>query len=527
MKIQLNKAIIGTMILTGLAFSACKKLDEEVFSEVISEEFTPTEQDLNAILAPVYTVMRPMFAGWYGNFDLQEESADHIVTPVRPNGWYDGGVYQRMHKHTWTPTQGQPNTLWGHCYNGINTANRVIYQIESGEVPVSEGKESVVAELKSARAFYYAYLLDNHANVPIVTDFKDTEVPKQSNRKELYDFVVSELEANIPLLNEKNDPTTYGRFNKWAAKSVLANVYLNAEIYVGTPQFDKVISLTDDIINSGLYSLEPNYRDVFKTDNQNSKELVFAVPYDEIYGTEFSIHMKTLDPLMQLVLGMQAQPWGGNAAVPQFIDTYDPDDHRLNDTWIQGPQYNLTTGEELINFVNFINSIEGSENNQGYRIGKYEIKNGAKGGLSNDFPVYRYASILFMKAEALLRKGDANGAAALVTQVRQRSFPTNPEKATVSGTDLLKGSSYRYGTWDNGVIKNEQGGGDVKFGRFLDELGWEFAAEGRRRADIIRFGVFTTKRWFNHDVSSPDKIIFPIPDAEINKNPNLKQNPGY
>src|SRR5690606_28831640 len=107
--------------------------------------------------------------------------------------------------------------------------------------------------------------------------------------------------------------------------------------------------------------------------------------------------------------------------------------------------------------VNFLTSIDGTENNQGYRIGKYEIKAGAKGGLSNDFPVFRYASVLFMKAEALLRKGDANGAALLVSQVRARSFPDNPAKATVTGADLLKGSSYKYGYWENGEITKAQG----------------------------------------------------------------------
>lgn len=527
MNTKITKYVFGFLVITGAMISGCQKLDEEVFSEVISEDFIPTEADLTAIMAPVYTVMRPMFAGWYGNFDLQEESADHIVTPVRPNGWYDGGVYHRMHKHTWTPTQGQPNSLWSNCYSGINTANRVIFQIESDEVPVKSGKENIIAELKTARAFYYAMLLDNHGNVPIVTDFKNTEIPTQSTRKELYDFVVKELNENIPLLSEKADPSTYGRFNKWAAKALLARVYLNAEIYVGVPQLNEVISLTDEIINSNQYSLEANYKDIFKTENQNSKELIFAVPYDEIYGTEFSIHMKTLDPLMQRVFGMQAQPWGGNAAVPQFIDTYDAEDKRLKDTWIQGPQYDRATGALVIDFVNFLTSIDGTENNQGYRIGKYEIKAGAKGGLSNDFPVFRYAGILFMKAEALLRTGDANGAASLVSMVRARSFPSNPAKATVTGADLLKGSSYKYGYWENGVITQPQGGGDIQYGRFLDELGWEFAAEGRRRADIIRFGVFTTKRWFQHEVSSQAKTIFPIPNAEMNKNPNLKQNPSY
>ncbi|MEZ5018918.1 MAG: RagB/SusD family nutrient uptake outer membrane protein [Bacteroidales bacterium] len=72
-----------------------------------------------------------------------------------------------------------------------------------------------------------------------------------------------------------------------------------------------------------------------------------------------------------------------------------------------------------------------------------------------------------------------------------------------------------------------EGGDDIQYGRFLDELGWEFAAEGRRRTDLVRFGVFHTKTWFNHRPTSIEKALFPIPQTEINKNPNLTQNPSY
>ena len=531
MKNKLKIFITVTSLSSGLLFNSCTKLDEKVYSEVIADQFKPTANDIPAIIAPVYTVLRPMMAGWQGYFDLEEESADQIVTPARPNGWYDGGTYQRMHKHEWTPVQWQPENLWDNCYTGINTANRVIYQIESGEIPIDQGKENVIAELKAARAYYYYLLCDNHGNVPIVTDFKATELPKQSTRKEVYDFVVKELTENIPLLSDKVDKSTYGRFNKWAAKAVLAKVYLNAGVYTGTPQWDKCIEQCNDIINeattNGSYALEPKYKDIFKTNNENSKELIFAVPYDEIFAPENIIHMKTLDPLMQLVYPMQAQPWGGNCAVPQFIDSYDPNDSRLKDTWIMGPQYNATTGALVIDYVKTVTSLDKSESNQGYRIGKYEIKAGAKSALSNDFPIFRYADILMMKAECLLRTGKGGEAAQLVTQVRQRDFTADPAKATVTADDLMKGSSYPYGFWDNGQITQLQGGSDIQYGRFLDELGWEFAAEAHRRQDIIRFGVFATKMWFQHRSSSLNKTLFPIPTTELNKNPNLKQNPGY
>lgn len=531
MKKRYNLITIFFLIGSGFLFNSCEKqLKEEVYSEILQEDFTPTSGDVLSLVAPVYSIMRPMMAGWQGYFDVQEESADAIITPARPRGWYDGGTYQRMHRHLWTSVESQPVQLWNRCFNGINSANRVISQIETGEIPITTGKENVIAELKTARAFFYYILMDNHGNVPIVTDPLAKELPLQSTRQQVYDFVIKELNDNLSLLSPNSNKSTYGRFNKWTAKALLAKIYLNAAVYTGTPQWEKCIEACNDIIaeatTNGTFLLEPNYRDVFKTNNENSKELIFTVPYDEIFATESVIHMKTLDASMQEVFQMQAQPWGGNCAVPQFINSYDVDDSRLKDSWLQGPQYS-PTGRLVINFVNTVTSIEKSDANHGLRIGKYEIKQGIKNGASNDFPIFRYADVLMMKAESLLRTGKSDEAAVLVTQVRTRNFKATPAKATVTGADLLKGSNYNYGYWDNGQITEPQGGNDIQYGRFLDELGWEFAAEAHRRQDIIRFGVFTTKMWFQHRSSNQDKTIFPIPLVEINKNPNLKQNKGY
>lgn len=524
-------ALVFTFVTT---VSSCTDLDEKVYSEVLASSFKPTERDLPYILAPVYAPFRALMFGWQGYFDLQEESADAIITPVRPNGWDDAGTYRRMHQHTWTSEQWQPTNTWNQAFSAITRTNMVIMQIEDGSIPLPDAVGSAaIAELRAVRALAYYLLLDNHGNVPIVTDYSDVSLPEQRTRAEVYDFVVSELTEVLPQLSEEVSPM-YGRMNRWAAKALLAKIYLNAEVYIGTPQWDLVIQEADDIINSQAYTLDANYSDVFTYTNQNSGEIIFAVPYDEIYGTGSQIHMKTLDPLSRLVYGMSAGPWGGNCAVPQFIDTYDPDDSRLYDTWIQGPQYHASTGEEVINYVKHVPGIGGDGtvalSNSGYRIGKYEIKQGATSNLDNDYPMFRYADVLMMKAEALLRTGDAAGAATLVTQVRQRAFKDHPEKATVTGDQLLQGSSYNYG-WQNkdGSVDGANGGADIEYGRFLDELGWEFAAEAHRRQDIIRFGVFQTKTWFNHrpHEKAQSRTLFPIPEGERTKNPNLDQNDGY
>src|SRR5690606_5629691 len=128
-----------------------------------------------------------------------------------------------------------------------------------------------------------------------------------------------------------------------------------------------------------------------------------------------------------------------------------------------------------------------------------------------------------------LRLGNADDAAEIVTEVRQRNFAAAPEKAKVTGAQLLQGSSYQYGMQDqvNNQFTNE-GGADIKYGRFLDELGWEFDQEGHRRTDLIRFGVFTKKSWLSHSATNNNtRILFPIPRTEIEKNNNLVPHPGY
>lgn len=515
---------------------ACTDLTETPYDQVTEANFNPTAADLAALMAPAYTPLRA-YQGWYGIVDGMEESADAFITPVRPNGWYDGGVYVRMHEHRWGPTQGQPNTIWNMSFSGINSANRVLYQIESGIVPTDdETQASVTAELKALRAFYYSLLLDHFGRVPIVTDFTDVELPQQATRQQVYDFVVSELTAALPELSTEVGPATYGRVNRYVALAVLGRVYLNAEVYTGTPQWQKVLDVTGEIIEADAYELDATYRGPFSRTNDNSPELIFAVPYDAIYATGSNFHMKTLKPELRFVFGLQAQPWGGSASNPQFIDTYDVDDDRLEDTWLMGPQFDAQG--RGYNFIKHVPGIDNNEENEfyhGFPVRKYEIYSGQTGSSDVDFPIIRYAEVLMMRAEALMRLGQP-GAGALVTQVRQRNFKgAAASKAIVTDAQLLGGSSYNYGWYDtDGVVKTgpggtpvTNGGADIQYGRFLDELGWEFAVEAHRRTDMIRFGIFTEKTWFNHEPNGDFRTVFAIPANAIRTNPNLTQNTGY
>jgi hypothetical protein len=528
--INIKKIARNTIALFGIAVlvisGGCFNLDEEVFSEITEESFTPAESDIVALMASGYTPLRYIM-GWQGLFDIQEEPGDMFITPTRPNGWDDGGTYKRMHFHTWDDYQWQPQNTWINCYKGINNANLVIFQVESGTLPLEEGQDvAIITEMRALRALWYSILVDTHGNVPLITKFSD-EIPEQKSRTEIYDFLVTELTDVIPLLSEDVDQSTYGRLTKWGALQILARVYLNAEVYSGTAQWSKCIEVCNKIIAIDKYSLDPNYRNIFCADNESSPEIVFAVPFDNIYGTGWSAQNKMLLPNHREVFNMQSGPWGGSSCNPQFINSYDEDDNRLEDSWLIGDQISASDGSVVMTLVNEMPSIYFCEFEQGYRCQKYEIENGCQYFMRNDLPYFRYTDVLMMKAECLLRTGKSDEAAALVSEVRMRSFD-DAAKATVTGAELEGNTTVQYGTLaEDGTIDDPGDQTPVQFGRFLDELGWEFAAEFRRRTDMIRFGVYQTKSWYNHTPQGEHTILFPIYGSDLNTNTNLTQNPGY
>jgi hypothetical protein len=534
------KLLCAVILLLGVSTS-CTELLDDSYGNVVGSQYSPeSDADISYLVNAAYVPWRETLLLWNGVLRGQQNCADQEVTPARPNGWVDGGIYKRWHQHTWTVEDNSVWEPWSRTYNGVTTCNRLLSQIEDGTIGVEgEAKDKLISELKVLRASYYYILVDFYGNIPIVTDYKDVDLPEQSSRTEVFNFIISEITDNIDNLSEEARGYYYGRFNKWAAYTLLAKIYLNAEVWIGTAHWDDCIIACNKVIafaeSTGSYALESNQKDVFITENQNSLEIIYGIPEDEIYVTDwnaFDFHLNTLAPESQKTYSFTNVPWGGICAIPQFIESFDPDDIRLKENYVQGQQYTASgdilprsdNGEPLV-YVNNVPSIDESTMYDGYRWGKFEYAIGSTNRLSNDFPLLRYADILLMKAESLMRTGQS-GAGELVTQVRARAFKDNPEKAAVTDEELIGGSNYDYGRRDTYETTHE-GGADIEYGRFLDELGWEFCQEGRRRQDLIRFGVFTTKSWFSHDPSSEYRTIYPIPNQALLTNSKLSQNPGY
>ena len=529
----------------------CTKLKDTCYDCLLTDQFTPSQSDVGALLSPAYLQWRELFNKWNSYFWAQEICADELVIPRRPGGWYDGGVYERMHEHNWSVDEAILVSNWQRAYNGISACNRIIEQVQNDVISLGADKAQAIAELRVLRTTFYYVLCDLFGNVPIMTQFtvESDYLPDQNTRKEVFDFIIKELKESIPDISDKVDVSTYGRMNKYVAHTLLAKMYLNAKVYTGEEKWDECIAYCDSVINGGKYIIEPNRKTVYATQNEGSKEAIWAIVFDHKYMTPywsdwnaFDHHMQSLPEEFQAMFKFKNNPWSGLSAIPQFINSFDTlNDKRFTEQWYRGGPFYDANGNVIkqssksidpslqgkpLMLYNFLYAAQSQENEHtmGYRLGKFEYAKESYSILDNDYPFFRYADILMMKAECLLRTGNADAAAVLVNQVRARNFSTG---GVLTGTDLMQGSNYDYGRRD--VVKTtHEGGANIQYGRFLDELGYEFFEESRRRQDMIRFGIFHTKSWLSHDAhNNINKTLYPIPTSILNTNGNLHQNPGY
>jgi hypothetical protein len=483
---------ISAGVLAGsLALQACTDLTETVYDTIPSNQFGTTDAQRAAILGPLYGNLR----GYKGTTEDFNTATDEQIVPTRGGDWKDGDNWRRRYFHTWSPTVDNDffNGMWTFCYGGIVGINRQL---------VDNKDAALGAELRAFRAFYHFLAMDYFGNVPIVSVYS-TDLPKQNTRAEVYAFVEKELTEVLPNLSKTVGGAYYGRFNQPAAYAILAKLYLNAQVYTGTPQWAKAAAACDAIISSGAFSLEPNFMDNFVVNNQGSKETIFAIPYDKSAGTGFNLQMKTLHYLSQNTYRLGNSPWNGFCTLADFYNTFDSKDARKQ-MWLAGPQYTfdgklIIDEDRPLSFVPEIPQFEmpaGSiARGAGVRCAKwqYEVGN-PKADMSNDFALFRLADVILMRGEANYKLGKTADALKDFNTIRARAGM--PAFTTL--TDKV----------------------------ILDERGRELAWEGWRRNDQVRFGTFTAPKLFK-DKTPDTRNLYPIPQRQIDNNPNLKQNPGY
>jgi hypothetical protein len=508
------KRILAYTLITGslVGGSACTNLDEEI-KDAYTEKFTPSNQGVgiknNVNKSQPNDGLQGAFSGLLagtatngGFFAVQEGGTDEAVITQKGGDWYDGGLYIKMHHHEYTPQTWAINDTWTQAYNGIFQTNTLLKTIT---------EPSKIAQLKTLRAYYLWRLMDVFGRIKLPT-VAGTDVP-QVDRATSYDFIVNELLAAIP--NLPTGKQEYGRLNQSAAYALLSRIYLNAQVYKGSPEYQKAIDAADMVINSGLYTLSASYAKVFSPDNVENPEHIFVVPFDEATGTGETWAQMTLHYPSQLTYRLQQQPWNGFSTLEDFYKSYDDNDQRKAANFIVGPQVDFfgnpildlayDKGDEdgaPINYTPKINMLFPNASRQaGARFGKFSFKTGQLPDMDNDFPLIRYGEVLLNKAEALFRKngyGDATGL-TLVNQIRARAGATPFTTITA--------------------------------GQMLAERGRELFVEAHRRTDLIRFGAYGNAWWEKPADPNPNHNIMAIPIEQMNASATspfpLTQNPGY
>ena len=559
--------MLGKVFLVGLfvvAFNqSCTNLDEELYDQLTPDQFFQNEEQFVSALGEAYGRLQNYASN--DPYSLDETSTDEMAVPTRGQDWDDGGDWRRLHLHSWNQEYGGFNGGWSFGFQGVNTCNRLIAQftelVEAGSVDQALA-DAYIAELKVLRGFYYWKLIDWFGDVPLVLDFANAEAqPSRLPRAEVFNTIVTELETEVPKLSKSVDGSTYGRMNYYAGYALLANMYLNAEVYSGNARWSDAADACDEIIGSGEYSLEADYFTNFNVNNSGSGEFIFAIPYDQVFFTEFNLVMRTLHYGSQDTYNLTAQPWNGFCTLEEFYNSYEDTDKRKGGVGTKDTPYvgrgNFLAGFQFksngdpvtddgaeaaipdrspepllgdpdgapLNFGNFfstqpqINELGPQAYRQsGVRIGKWEFGIGSTNNMSNDRSVFRYGQILMVKAEALWRQNKSSTEAlALVNEIRSR--------AGVADLTSL-----------DGPLSFDVAGGSVEGGELFNEMGREMFAESFRRMDLVRWGYFTdVDKWvlpfYNAgDVLRTDDFtqLYPVPADQIRSNPNLEpQNAGY
>jgi len=501
----MNKIILITLFASILLFS-CTDIEENVYDKYSATEFYASPEGSDAALASVYAQIPGNWDGvgyagadngWY---DLNCMSSDEQVVPHRNTGDWQLD-FARLYQRQWLPSDFILTNTWNWLYKSIFQANLAIEQLES-----AKAEPSKIAEAHVLRAFFYYLLMDDYGNVPFFTEnnLSVDQIP-QENRAKIYEFVVSELNANIENLTSTKGGIYYGRFNKWAGYAFLAKVYLNAEVYTGTAKWTECLDACTKLSEGG-FKLHSGAADASNVLGYKYYELFGDVcPDDETILSIFTTadvvgrNIFTIRSLGgtdgTLLTGYGA--WNGSVVPQDYIDKFDNNDIRKRQFRYGSSPF----GPKPAGFINYsleITNLDnpGADRNAGARNIKFwPVPPMSSGGASNDFPIFRYADILLMQAECLVRSGNATAAKTYVDQVRERAA-LNALAANPTLTDIY------------------------------NERGFELTWEGHRRQDMIRFGTYTKAHGLAPAVDDHFKL-FPIPTAALNANQNLTQNPGF
>ncbi len=499
---KITPFIIGALLLSG----GCTKLDEELFGSLSPDNYYNTEAEALSSVVGVYRLLS--YTADIGDpWRLGMFATDEFIVPGRASGgWYDqSNIDITMHKMD--ANNATSGRAWNFIFQEIGTANAIIEALQKS--PNAANLKAIIAETRALRAYGYFYAMDYWGNIPLVTVARidPNNLPETTPRAEIFKFIEAEMlaaAADMPSVTTVNRATYYPRFTKESVYSLLAILYLNAEVYTGTPQWTKAIEMSDKVIGTGAFELEPAVINCFTSAKQAaSKEIISAFSIDPTKNAgnnQFILY--TQNALDQKKYNLPFVPANGYSSTQAALDRYEDQDVRKSlieygpQTYLDGTPLKYANGTQLVLVP--VKDIVAAQDNEGYKVLKYTPVGTSWNGYNgdNDLILVRYAEILLTKAEALFRTGKAAEALPIINAIRKRSNAT--EKTSLTLKDLE------------------------------DERARELLWEGQRRRDMIRFGTYFTGTWpFKTTTTAATKGIFAIPNEQITANPKLKQNPGY
>lgn len=471
-----------------------------------------------------------------GVYDYNTFTTDEAIIPVRGGDWYDGGFWMDLYTHNWAVDSKPLYDTWKYLYKVIVFCNDALATIDKyKQLLTDEQYKAYRAEVRAIRALYYYYLMDMFGNIPLVTTVSEsTENAEQTDRPEIYKFIVKELQDAAPLLSTGHSNlagTDYGRVTQSVANFLLAKLMLNGEVYSDAdwtdnqqPKGTQIYFTVDgqqmniwqacqhycDKVSSDGFSLATDYLSNFSVHNETSPENIFIIPVDKhLYKNQFQYLFRSRHYTHGDALGAGAE--NGACATISTVKTFGYGTSNVDKRYaynlysdtvrVDGKIVRLENGKPLIYMplaVEMNLTYSPYIKTAGARMAKYEVdRTGYNDGKNpnNDIVLFRYADVLLMKAEAAVRNG-GNGNTEM-NLVRSRS-----------------GMGNRTATLDNILAER------------LMELMWE----GWRRNDLIRFNRFHQSydlRTAPTTEADRHTIVFPIPSRALDLNEKLKQNKGY
>lgn len=488
--------IIQYTIAAGLlmmSFGCEKYLDKAPLDSINTANYYQTKDDAINAINGAYQPLQ-----WPKLYNLRMWTTDIMAgnSVTGAGGGTDGIETQDLSNFVTTTDNAAALDIWRGPAPGILRCNLVLENVPAMNIDGAL-KNRILGEAKFLRASYYFILVQLFGDVPLITKAQvpgDDLRPPRTSKDDVYKLIVGDFNDAIVLLPAKETYTgsDVGRASKGAAIGMLAKVYLTLGDY------QKTVDLCQQVDGMG-YALNDNYADNFNPSTKNSKESLFEIQY---YGkTKYSFwDNENQASWVSTFMGPRNSNfvgggYGWDQPTEEFVSGYEANDKRKDQTILyEGcPDFD---GKKYL----------ASYSTTGYNVRKFLVPLSVSADYDTnpaDFPVLRYADILLMEAEALNELGKTTDAQVPLNKVRKR--------AGLSDVTGLAKDAFR--------------------DKVLHERRLELAFEGQRWFDMIRINRGQYALDFLHSIgklnAAPKHLLLPIPQKEIDANPNLKQNPGY